>query len=81
MTLALVKERLHDYIEQADATKVQAIYTLIEGEIDNSMPVYDEETITYFEHLRKQFIDSKHPGFTVEESMANIRQRLKKNGL
>ena len=81
MTLATVKERLHDYIEQADEKKVQAIYTLIESEVDNSMPVYDDETIAYFEQLRQQFIDSKHPGFTVEESMANIRQRIKKHGL
>ncbi len=78
MTLAVVKERLHDYIEQADEKKVQAIYTLIEKEIDENNPVYNKETISYFEQLREKFIDSKHPGFTIEESMENIKRRLKK---
>jgi hypothetical protein len=81
MTIGTVKERLHDYIEQADEKKVQAIYTLIENEIGDAKPVYDDETVAYFEQLREKFIKSKHPGYTVEESMANIKSRLKKHGL
>ncbi len=78
MTLALVKERLHDYIEQADEKKVHAIYTLIENEIGETNTVYDKGTISYFEQLREKFIDSKHPGYTIEQSMENIKRRLKK---
>lgn len=81
MTLAAVKERLHDYIEKADEKKAQAIYTLIKNDADNSASEYDDETIAYFEQLRQQFIASKHPGLTVEESMANIRQRIKNHSL
>lgn len=77
MTLATVKARLHEYIEQADEKKVQAIYTLIENEMGTN-PVYDEGTISYFEQLREQFIGSKHPGYTIEESMENIKRRLRK---
>ena len=43
MTFDALKDKLHNYIDHADKSKVMAIYTLVSSDID--VPVYDEATL------------------------------------
>ncbi len=81
MTFIALKEKLHEYIEQADEKKVTAIYTLVEDEIDHTGFEYDDETLDFLESRVQEFHDSGHPGYTVEESMEFVKNELKKRGL
>jgi hypothetical protein len=81
MTLESVKERLHGYIEHADEKKLQAIYTLVEGEIDVTERTYDAETIAILEERRRKFIDSSAKGLSPEELIKYVREKAKKNGV
>ena len=40
MTYTVVKEKLHEYIEQADKKKVKAIYALLEEDIEHGYRRY-----------------------------------------
>ena len=53
MTYTVVKEKLHEYIEQADKKKVKAIYALLEEDIEHgySRAMYDDETIQVLEKI------------------------------
>jgi len=81
MTYVALKEKLHEYIEHADEQKVKAIYTLIERDIEDSGYEFDDETLNFLEKRRKEFLESGHSGFTVEESMEYVKTELKKRGL
>jgi hypothetical protein len=81
MTFFALKEKLHEYIDQADEKKVTAIYTLVENEIGEPGYVYDDEALNFLEERREEYIKSNAKGLTVEESMAHVKEELKKRGL
>ncbi len=80
MTFIALKEKLHEYIEQADEKKVTAIYTLVEDEIEGTGFVYDEETLDMLDQRVEVYQNGKIKGQTAEESMEWIRTQLSKNG-
>jgi len=80
MTFIALKEKLHEYIEQADEKKVTAIYTLVEDEIEGTGFVYDEETLDMLDQRVEDYQNGKIKGQTAEESMEWIRTQLSKNG-
>lgn len=77
MTITAVKEKLHQYIEQADEKKVQALYTLVADEIDNKNSVYDEATLNVLRERSANYISGKTKGYSVEESLKRIRKQIK----
>jgi len=43
MTTSKLREKLHNYLEVADETKIKAIYTLMEEEIEETLVEYSNE--------------------------------------
>lgn len=76
MILTSVKEKLHEYIDHADEKKVQAIYTLVENEIQDRSYLYDEATLNSFRKTSEDYNSGKIKGYPVEESMNRIRKQL-----
>ena len=77
MILGAVKEKLHEYIEHADEKKIQAIYTLVEEDIENRAGLYDEAALQIFRNTRDGFFFGKIEGFKMEESLHRIREKIK----
>jgi hypothetical protein len=69
-----LRDKLHQYIDVADEQKLQAIYTLLEDEINWS---YTKEDIEQF-HLRRQnHLEGISKSYTAEESLNAARQQRK----
>ena len=81
MTLAAVKEKLHSYIEHADSKKLQAIYTLLEDEINTSNYNYDDKTLKMLEERSNNYEKGLTKGYTVDQSMKRIKKAIKKRAL
>ena len=73
-----IKQKLHEYIEQVNENKVQAIYTLVENEIENRSELYDDTTIKTFQEISKDYFSGKISGHSVEESMFRVRENIRK---
>ena len=67
-----VKEKLHEYIDHVDEKKVQAIYTLVENELEDRSDLYDEATLNSFRKTSKDYFSGKEKGYPMEESMKRI---------
>jgi hypothetical protein len=76
MTFALIKEKLHEYIENADEKKVQAIYTLVENEIEHTYS-YSPEELNMLHERAGKYLKGEGTTYTVEESHNKIRQQRK----
>lgn len=69
-----LREKLHQYIDIADEQKLEAIYTLLEDEIDWK---YSPEEIAMFHHRRENHLKQSSKSYTPEESLKAIRQQKK----
>jgi hypothetical protein len=72
-----VKEKLHEYIDHADEKKVLAIYTLVQGDIEDRSELYDEAALNSFRETSKNVHAGKEKGSSVKESMERIRKQIK----
>lgn len=70
----LIKEKLHHYIDVADENKLNAIYTLLENEIEWQ---YSLEDISKFNTRREKHLKGETKSFTVEESLGLVRKQKK----
>ena len=66
-----LKDKLHLYIETADEQKLQAIYTLLEDEINRS---YSKEEIELFHQRRQNYLQEPGETYTADESISSIRK-------
>ena len=73
-TAISLRNKLHQYIDVADEQKLQAIYILLENEIEWH---YTQEEIDLFHQRRENHIKGISKSYTVDESLEAIRQ-LKK---
>jgi hypothetical protein len=69
-----LRDKLHQYIDVADEQKLQAIYTLLEDEIDWN---YTKEDIELFHQRRQNHLDEISKSYTTEESLNAARQQKK----
>jgi hypothetical protein len=69
-----LRDKLHQYIDVADEQKLQAIYTLLEDEINRS---YTKEDIEQFHQRRQNHLNGTSQSYTAEESMNAARQQKK----
>lgn len=81
MIQASVKEKLHEYIEHADEKKIQAIYTLVENEIDDRSSLYDDAAINSFRATSADYFSGKATGYGMQESLDHIREKISKANL
>lgn len=71
-----VKEKLHEYIDYADENKIQAIYTLVKGDIEERKNLYDDATLNSLRQISKDYSAGKIEGYSVEESMKRVRKQI-----
>jgi len=75
-----IKEKLHHYIDVADEKKLQAIYTILEDEIEGEY-FYTKDEIKMFYERRQQHLNGESKSYSVEEAHNLIRQNRNTNGL
>jgi len=77
MDNAILKSRLHDYIEQADHDLLLAIYVLL-GKKDSSKNSYDEQTLKML--YKRMELDEQHlsQSYTKHETLTFIRSQKHK---
>jgi len=75
-----IKQKLHHYIDTAEEKKLQAIYTILEDEIEGEQ-FYSQEEIKQFYDRRQKHLDGSSKSFTVDEAHDAIRRNRKSNGL
>lgn len=76
MESSLIRNKLHEYIDAADDRKVEAIYTILEEEIEHHY-MYDEETISMLHKRRENHLKGISKSYTAEESLEKIRNHKK----
>ena len=71
-----LKQKLHHYIDFADEKKLQAIYTILEDEIEGDY-FYSQEEIKEFYDRRQKHLNGESKSYTVEETLNLVRQNRK----
>ena len=80
MEQASIKEKLHHYIDVADEKKLQAIYTILEDEIEGEY-FYTQDEIKMFYDRRQKHLNGESKSYTVAETLNLVRQNRQSNGL
>lgn len=76
MNTAAIREQLHEYIDHADDRHLEAIYVLLERDI-NAANEYDPATLAMFYQRRENHIKGTSKSYTPEESLKLIREAKK----
>ncbi len=69
-----IRDKLHQYIDVADEQKLQAIYVLLEDEIDRH---YTKEQIDVFHQRSENHQKGLSRSWTAEESLSDVRRQKK----
>jgi len=85
MTTAVIRERLYDYIKEADDEKIKAIYSLFEDQMALVVNWWEDKDVVaeLDERVRrwKAGIDRAYSWDEVEQSINELKQkRASKNG-
>jgi hypothetical protein len=74
LTVASIRQKLHDYIDIADDKKLEAMYVILQTDIENGS-LYDESTIARFHARRDNHLNESSPSYTVAETIASARNQ------
>lgn len=74
MESASIRQKLHDYIDIADDKKLEAMYVILQTDIENGS-LYDESTIARFHARRDNHLNESSPSYTVAETIASARNQ------
>ena len=80
MEQASIKQKLHRYIDVANEKKLQAIYTILEDEIEGEY-FYTQDEIKMFYDRRQKHLNGDSKSYTVAETLNLARQNRQSNGL
>ncbi len=72
MSIAEIKQHLHEYIDTANDKDVAEFYSFIESKTINS--TYSTDELNEFYKRRDKFLSGKSKGYSVEEVHNYIRQ-------
>lgn len=67
------RQKLHEYIDFADDEKVNALFTILEGDDDYPYQYSDEELKMFYER-KERYLKGEGENFSVEESFDEIRK-------
>ena len=73
-TAASLRDKLHRYIDIADEQKLQAIYVLLENDIDHR---YSSAEIDLFHERRNSHLNEDSESYSVDESLKAVRKQKK----
>ncbi len=81
-TTNMIRHKLYDYIRVADDKKIQAIYHLLESEIEETKEWWENKSfVAELDHRYEALESRKDKGFTVEQLEASIdKLRQKRYG-
>lgn len=75
MTVAAIRDKLYDYIRIADDKKVKAIYTMLEGEIEENTEWWKEqELIAKFDDDFSDWKSGKAKGYSTTDVRLHIEK-------
>jgi len=77
MTETKIRERMADYCQTGDLKKVKAMYTMVEGEIEEASG-WSKEFIKELDRRTKSFLDGSAKTYTMEEARHAARAQFKK---
>lgn len=80
MMIASVKEKLHDYIEHADEKKLQAIFVLVENDIEDRSSLYSDAVLAKLSATSEHYLSGSIRGYEMNESLGRMRAQLPKDG-
>jgi len=82
MSNAAIRNKLYDYIRVADDKKLNAIYSLLENEIEQTNEWWKDKQITQELESRYQALENgSDKGVSIEQSEQSVgKLRLKKYG-
>jgi putative addiction module component (TIGR02574 family) len=76
MSIATIRQKLHNYLEVADDKKVKAIYTMMEAEIEENELVYTTELKDELDRRNNDYKSGNAKMLTAEESKKRIQKIL-----
>jgi len=77
MDAVALKGRLHEYIDRADNKHLEAMYVLLEKDMEPAHK-YDDATLEMFYQRRENHLNGKSKSYTAEEVFDFIRNTKKK---
>lgn len=77
MDTATLKGRLHAYIDQADNKHLEAIYLLLEKELEPTYQ-YDAATLELLYKRRENHLNEQSVSYSVEQAIDSIRKARNK---
>ena len=72
-----IRQQLHQYIDAADDKNIEAIYTILQGNMQHER--FSAEDLKKFYDRRAEYLEGKMETYTVEEAHNLIRQARKNN--
>jgi hypothetical protein len=77
MTNDTIRHQLHQYIDIADDEKIEAIYTLLQNDMEQKYS-YTAEEIAMLHERSEKYLKGEGKTYTIEEAHNDIRQQRKK---
>ena len=78
MTVATIKEKLHDYISEADDEKVKALYILLEDQMTPQLEWWEDEKFVAELDKRQQDLENgTDRGYSIDEVKAYLDEQRK----
>jgi hypothetical protein len=74
MTNAAIRQQLHQYIDLTDDKKAEALYVLLQNDMEPQY-TYTAEELNMLHERAEEYLRGESKTYTVEESHARIRQQ------
>ena len=75
MMMVEIRQQLHQYIDAADDKNIEAIYTILQGSLQQER--FSTEELKKFYDRRAEYMEGKAETYTVAEAHNIIRQSRK----
>ena len=77
MTTTVIRKKLVDYLKLADDKKVNAIYTMVEDEINTAENGWDKNFVKEINRRSRDFKKGNSKTYTLEETKKAAIEKLK----
>ena len=79
MKPAELREKLHNYIDTAREKKLQAIYTMVEEEIDELNSLWENDGfVAELERREKEYLNGTTKTYTTKDAMSAVTEAIEK---